>query len=86
MTKARAQRRRGETIFAEMGDPLPSATAEQLATFERGHEVGTHRFVPAEGLGPDFNVTSCTSCHEKPTIGGAAGRYRNFLLVRARAQ
>jgi CxxC motif-containing protein (DUF1111 family) len=70
-------------IFADMGDPLPSATAEQLATFERGRQVGMHRFTPEEGLGPDFNVTSCTSCHEKPTIGGAAGRYRNFLLVRA---
>jgi CxxC motif-containing protein (DUF1111 family) len=72
-----------QSIFADMGDPLPSATAEQRATFERGRQVGMHRFVPAEGLGPDFNVTSCTSCHEKPTIGGAAGRYRNFLLVRS---
>ena len=70
-------------IFADMGDPLPSASAEQLAAFERGRQVAMHRFTPAEGLGPDFNVTACTACHEKPVIGGSAGRYRNFLLVRS---
>jgi len=70
-------------IFADMGDPSPLATAEQLAAFERGRAVGMRRFAPADGLGPDFNVTACTACHEKPVLGGAAGRYRNFLLVRA---
>lgn len=73
-----------QSIFAALGDPLPSATSEQLAAFERGRRVAMHSRTPAEGLGPDFNVTSCTSCHEKPTIGGSAGRYRNFLLVRSR--
>ncbi len=72
-----------QSIFADMGEPLPSATTQQLATFERGRQVAMHRRVPAEGLGPDFNVTSCTACHERPAIGGSAGRYRNFLLVRS---
>jgi CxxC motif-containing protein (DUF1111 family) len=68
-------------IFGEFGDVLPTATPEQMQIFERGKEVAQHRFMPSEGLGPTFNVTSCTACHEKPVTGGGGGRYRNFLLV-----
>jgi CxxC motif-containing protein (DUF1111 family) len=69
-------------IFATMGQPRPSATPEQLATFERGRAVATRRFVDSDGLGPDYNVQSCTSCHERPVTGGAGAHYRDFLLVR----
>ncbi len=69
-------------IFAErLGDPLPFATPEQLATFERGKAVLLKRFDLSEGLGPQFNVTSCGACHERPAVGGSAGRYRNFFLI-----
>ncbi len=71
-----------EGIFARLGEPLPSATPEQLATFERGREVALRRLTPQTGLGPSFNVTFCGACHEKPVTGGSAARYRNFLLVR----
>lgn len=71
-----------EGIFAALGDPLPSATPEQLAAFERGRDVALRRLTPTAGLGPQFNVTFCGACHEKPVPGGSAGRYRNFLLVR----
>ncbi|MBX2799626.1 MAG: c-type cytochrome [Myxococcales bacterium] len=67
-------------IFAPMGEPLPSASEEQLAAFERGKAVVEHRFTREEGLGPAFNVTFCGSCHERPTFGGAAGLYRNFFI------
>ena len=69
-------------IFAErFGEPLPSATAEQLEIFRRGEQIATKRFSPADGLGPHFNVTFCGACHEKPTFGGSASHYRDFLLV-----
>lgn len=72
-----------EGIFSEqLGQPLPSATKAQLTTFERGRKVALRRFGPKEGLGPQFNVTFCGACHEKPVTGGAGARYRNFLLVR----
>ncbi|MEZ4225524.1 MAG: di-heme oxidoredictase family protein [Polyangiaceae bacterium] len=67
-------------IYAPLGDVLPSASAEQKDTFERGLAVQLRRFDPSTGLGPDFNVTACGHCHEKPVPGGGAGRYRNFLL------
>ena len=70
-----------DDIFAPMGQPLPNATEEQRATFERGLAVAQHRFRLDEGLGPAFNVTFCGSCHEKPDFGGSAGLYRNFFLA-----
>jgi CxxC motif-containing protein (DUF1111 family) len=60
---------------------MPSASAEQLATFERGRTVMASRFDLADGLGPTFNVSFCGACHEKPVFGGSAGLYRNFVLA-----
>ncbi len=71
------------SIFGNLGDPLPMASAEQLATFDRGHQVALRVFSAEDGLGPKFNSASCGSCHEKPVLGGSGARYRNFLLVRA---
>ena len=68
-------------IFAELGSPLPSATPEQIAAFERGRDVAMRRFTPEDGLGPEFNLTFCAGCHEKPVLGGSASHYRDFLLV-----
>ena len=68
-------------IFAELGAALPSATPEQLAAFERGRELALRRFAPEDGLGPEFNLSFCAGCHEKPVFGGSASHYRDFLLV-----
>jgi len=68
-------------IAGKLGDPLPNATPEQLATFERGKGVFLKRFDLAEGLGPAFNVSACGACHERPTPGGSSGLYRNFFLA-----
>lgn len=70
-----------EGISAPMGQPLPTASAEQLQTFARGRAVANRRFRLSDGLGPALNVTFCASCHEKPDVGGSAGLYRNFSLV-----
>ena len=73
-------------VTGALGSPIPSATPEQLATFERGVEVSLRRFQLAEGLGPAFNVTFCGACHEKPQPGGSAGLYRNFFLAGVRLE
>lgn len=68
-------------LFAEaLGDPLPYATEEQRATFDRGLAVALQRFSPEQGLGPTINVSFCGACHEKPVFGGGAPRYRDFYL------
>ncbi len=64
-----------------MGEPMKKATPEQLEAFERGREVALKRFDVDTGLGPNFNVTFCGSCHERPVLGGSAPRYRDFFLV-----
>lgn len=70
-----------EGVSAKLGEALPSATAEQLATFERGRAVVQKRFDLSGGLGPEFNVTFCGACHERPVVGGSASLYRNFFLA-----
>jgi CxxC motif-containing protein (DUF1111 family) len=70
-----------EGIYGPLGSVLPTATPEQRESFERGLEVATRRFTPADGLGPLANVSFCASCHEKPVFGGSAPRYRDFFLV-----
>ncbi|MEZ4265621.1 MAG: di-heme oxidoredictase family protein [Myxococcota bacterium] len=70
-----------EEIFATPGQPVAYATPEELATFERGKKVALRRFTPEDGLGPSFNLTFCGGCHERPTLGGGAPRYRDFFLV-----
>jgi CxxC motif-containing protein (DUF1111 family) len=68
-------------IYAPPGEVMPRATTAQRESFTRGQRVAERRFAPEDGLGPTFNVTACASCHEKPVLGGAAGRYRDFLLT-----
>lgn len=71
-----------EGIFApRLGEPMQRATTEERERFERGLEVSLRRFDSESGLGPHFNVSFCGACHEQPTPGGAAPRYRDFLLV-----
>jgi CxxC motif-containing protein (DUF1111 family) len=69
-----------EGISARLGEPIPTATPEQLAAFERGLAVAHERFDRSTGLGPAFNLTFCGGCHEKPVTGGSAGLYRNFFI------
>lgn len=69
-----------EGVFAALGEPIPVASEEQRAAFERGREVALRRFTPEQGLGPVFNVAFCGACHESPTVGGSAPRYRDFYL------
>ncbi|MFV8749660.1 di-heme oxidoredictase family protein [Nannocystaceae bacterium ST9] len=70
-----------EGIYAPLGEIRPNATAAQREAFERGREIATRRITPELGLGPLFNVSFCAACHEKPTIGGGAPRYRDFFLT-----
>ena len=71
-----------EGVSGALGTVMPSATANpgQVEAFDRGRGVMARRFDLSDGLGPSFNIASCGGCHEKPTLGGSAGLYRNFFL------
>lgn len=70
-----------EGVSAPLGEPIPSATREQVEIFDEGRAVALKRFGLSQGLGPTFNVTFCAACHERPVDGGSAGLYRNFFLA-----
>jgi len=71
-------------ISASLGEPLPTASAEQLQVFKQGLEVAERRFALSDGLGPAFNTTFCIACHRRPAIGGGSGLYRNFFMAGTR--
>ncbi len=58
------------TIAAPPGMPLPGLTSAELDRFLVGQRRFVHQFTPADGLGPLFNETRCSNCHDLPTIGG----------------
>lgn len=57
-------------VEAAPGEPLPGLSPEELASFEAGRLWFERPFTPDEGLGPLFNQTRCSSCHDLPTTGG----------------
>ncbi|MFK7986419.1 MAG: di-heme oxidoredictase family protein [Sandaracinaceae bacterium] len=73
-----------DDVFGAQGDIVPYATAEQRETFARGRDVSTRQFTLEDGLGPHFNLSSCSGCHERPVFGGSGPRYRDFLLIQNR--
>ena len=52
------------------GNPLPGMTAEEFELFRLGLEDFTEVENAGEGLGPAFNGTGCSACHNSPAIGG----------------
>ena len=58
----------------QFGDPLPGLTPDLLARFQAGKALFDREFDPADGLGPVFNDTSCTNCHNQGGDGGGSDR------------
>jgi CxxC motif-containing protein (DUF1111 family) len=54
------------------GDPLPGLSPDLLARFEAGKAVFDKNFDVPGGLGPVFNDTSCTNCHNQGGDGGGS--------------
>jgi CxxC motif-containing protein (DUF1111 family) len=57
-----------------LGDPLAGLTGAQLQAFTRGKQVFVREFTQLSGLGPIFNVRSCSGCHggeDGGVVGGA---------------
>lgn len=61
----------GDPLYT-IGDPLVDLTAEERTAFADG--LASFKTVEDEGdgLGPVFNGTSCSECHQAGSVGGAA--------------
>lgn len=59
-----------ELSEAPPGEPLPGLTRAELDRFEQGRALFGRAFSEDDGLGPLFNQTQCSSCHDLPTSGG----------------
>src|SRR5438132_10826029 len=59
-----------DVATSEPGSPLRFLTLNPRALVERGRCVFQTEFTPATGLGPLFNNSACSQCHEAPVTGG----------------
>ena len=76
----------GCVLRTRPGDPLPGLSRSERARFERGREVFKREFTPETGLGPLFNSTACSECHEEPATGGSGDEaevHATAFLVRS---
>lgn len=46
---------------------------DPMVAFRRGLALFQKSFAASNGLGPEFNATSCASCHNTPSTGGSGG-------------
>jgi CxxC motif-containing protein (DUF1111 family) len=58
-------------VPAAPGEPLPGLSEGEFGRFLLGRAVFDRLTTPEEGLGPLFNETRCSSCHDVPTSGGS---------------
>ena len=61
----------GQNAKDPPGSPLPGLTPTEFERFRLGLEDFTEVETAADGLGPAFNATGCSACHNVPAIGGA---------------
>ena len=61
------------------GAPLPGLTLVQTNLFEAGQKKFLEVQDVTHGLGPAYNATSCSACHNQPVIGGVG----NTTVIRA---
>lgn len=57
-------------IEAPPGHPVPGLAAAEAERFAAGQSLFNRPFTQEEGLGPVFNQTRCSSCHDLPVSGG----------------
>jgi CxxC motif-containing protein (DUF1111 family) len=73
------------------GDPVPGLTSGEMSAFFNGQSVfqevdsvsGT--LTDGSGLGPRFNMDSCSGCHAFPAIGGSSPATNPQIAVATKA-
>jgi CxxC motif-containing protein (DUF1111 family) len=54
------------------GGPLPGLSQNELNFFNAAKNVFTEVETVPTGLGPRFNLNSCSGCHAQPSVGGSS--------------
>jgi hypothetical protein len=54
------------------GGPLPGLSQNELNFFNAAKNVFSEVETVSQGLGPRFNLDSCSGCHAQPSIGGSS--------------
>src|SRR6266545_2278403 len=57
---------------AGAGGAIPGLTASEQKFFDAGLEDFVEAEGVGDGLGPRFNLDSCTGCHTQPAVGGTS--------------
>ena len=69
---------------AGAGAPIAGLTAGELDFFSNhGVQQFTQVEAVADGLGPRFNLDSCSGCHIHPAVGGSSPLHNNPQVIRA---
>lgn len=63
-----------QELQPRIGDPLPGLAAAERVLFDAGKVEFTRILGVADGLGPIFNDSSCSTCHSNPRAGGAGSK------------
>ena len=63
-----------QEVQPRIGDPLPGLSAAERVLFDAGKIEFTRILTVADGLGPIFNDSSCSTCHSSPRAGGAGAK------------
>jgi CxxC motif-containing protein (DUF1111 family) len=64
-----------------VGTPLSILSSNELQFFQDGQTRFQQVESVANGLGPTYNSTSCSSCHAQPTVGGTSPSASQFPSV-----
>jgi len=54
------------------GGAMPGLTANELEYFNAGRQTFNEQENVGDGLGPRFNLDSCSGCHAQPAVGGTS--------------
>jgi CxxC motif-containing protein (DUF1111 family) len=54
------------------GPPIRGLSAAEMQAFGQGRQTFTEIDGVPKGLGPGFNLDSCSGCHAQPSIGGSS--------------
>jgi len=70
---------------AAAGGPLPGLTAPELASFQAARATFLEIEAVPDGLGPRFNLNTCSGCHAQPATGGTSPSVNPQVAVATKA-